>query len=113
MIDLNLGDFPGAAHGDDIGYLFTNNFTDPPKANALEYNLIRKMVKLWTNFAYHGNPTENPFEEIKIWKPVTLNQFNYLSLDNDEFRLLTDPDKKYMEFWDKVYLEHQVHLSKL
>ena len=48
--------FPGAAHGDDLGYLFHMFYHDAlnlsPEDESMQ--VTSKIVKLWTNFAKTG-----------------------------------------------------------
>ncbi|CAG9764475.1 unnamed protein product [Ceutorhynchus assimilis] len=107
-------DVKGVAHADDLSYFFTNFLTPPPESSSLELKLISKLTKIWTNFAKHGNPTPSIDEEVEtIWDPITVDSFNYLSLENDGFKMLRNPDKDYMDFWYDLYEEFQFKLSKL
>lgn len=105
----------GAAHADDLPYLFNTILMPPPEKNSLEYELIQKLTSLWTNFAKCANPTPLlPNKEIGIiWEPTAVDSFNYLHMKNDCFKLLQDPDKEFVDFWVKLYRENQVILSKL
>nr|AHJ81340.1 carboxylesterase [Locusta migratoria] len=53
--DLDLG----VCHADDIFYLFSNNSYLPTSGNMPknDYEVVKTMTKLWTDFAKTGNPT--------------------------------------------------------
>lgn len=89
----------GASHADELGYLFKTPIT--PKyldRNGIELKTVRRMVRLWTNFAKTGNP--NPVEEV-LWKPVSKKEVNFLDV-GEELVSGVDPDEKRMKFWDHV-----------
>nr|BAD91555.1 carboxylesterase [Athalia rosae] len=50
---------PGAAHGDELGYLFNHQLLFWRKAEPAseDEDVMLMMVRLWTNFAKYGNPT--------------------------------------------------------
>ncbi|KAH1000888.1 hypothetical protein HUJ04_013161 [Dendroctonus ponderosae] len=103
----------GAGHADDLPYFFKTILTDQPNADSLEYKLIQKMTKLWTNFAKVGNPTPAGQDLEIMWKPAKKDEFNFLSMENERFRLLIDPEKEFVDFWLNLFRKHQVQLSKL
>nr|UUB32777.1 carboxylesterase COEC4 [Dendroctonus rhizophagus] len=103
----------GAGHADDLPYFFKTIVTQQPKAASLEYKLIQKMTKLWTNFAKVGNPTPSINDLEIMWKPTKKDELNFISMENGEFRLLVDPEKEFIDFWKNLYRKHQVQLSKL
>ncbi|GLV42339.1 alpha-Esterase-9 [Carabus blaptoides fortunei] len=94
---------PGAAHMDDLGYLFKTTFLPNFKEKSKEDMLVQKMVQLWTNFAKNGNP--NPTEDNTnidvIWKPAKENELHYLEI-NEELTLGSNPDQERMTFWDEI-----------
>ncbi|KAL1502036.1 hypothetical protein ABEB36_007243 [Hypothenemus hampei] len=101
----------GATHADDLFYFFTTQLMPRPDSDSIENGLIEKVTTLWSNFAKNGYPHRPGGCE--NWTAVKPNKFNYLLLKNDSFKCLVDPDKKYMEFWHKLYKENERHISKL
>nr|AHJ81345.1 carboxylesterase [Locusta migratoria] len=65
--DLDLG----VAHADDLFYLFPSNPYYPTSGDMPEkdYEVVKTMTKLWTDFARTGNPT--PDKEPLHWPRVT------------------------------------------
>nr|AHJ81344.1 carboxylesterase [Locusta migratoria] len=65
--DLDLG----VAHADDLFYLFPSNPYYPTSGDMPEkdYEVVKTMTKLWTDFARTGNPT--PDNEPLHWPRVT------------------------------------------
>jgi len=95
--------FPGAAHCDDLCYLF--DFAEAPevKPDSREEKGIETMVKLWTNFAKTGDPA-SPKTALKTvqWKPVTKDSQHFLDI-GDNLIAGVAPDANRMLFWEKVF----------
>uniref|UniRef100_A0A1A9ZHC1 Carboxylic ester hydrolase n=1 Tax=Glossina pallidipes TaxID=7398 RepID=A0A1A9ZHC1_GLOPL len=103
---------PGVCHGDEMGYLFKFGFfnlnLDP---NSLEILVKNRMVRMWTNFAKHGNPTpahrgDNLINT--IWLPINPDSV----MDNLSFMDISatldvrkNPEFERQQFWDYMY-EH-------
>lgn len=98
---------PGACHADDLSYLFKIKLGPTPEPDSVEDKTIKRMVKLWTNFAKNGNP--NPIEKDPlinvIWQPVKENCINYLNIDT-ELKADVNPEQERMKFWDNVFQKH-------
>jgi carboxylesterase type B len=93
----------GAAHGDDVAYLFKNIFNKPLLRDTLEYTSVKCIVKLWTNFAYYGNPTPDNNSTL-IWEKVNKKQVGFLDIGN-ELTFFNDLQQTSLQFWDKIYEE--------
>lgn len=95
----------GVCHADDLGYLFTT-FSVPkasPGSEAEKY--IQRFVKLWTNFARHGNPTPHPEDDVlnKVtWLPVDLNEISVLDIGED-LKQTSFPEEDRVTFWNDIY----------
>lgn len=66
----------GAAHTDELAYLFANVLAKPMDCNSREYQCIERMIGLWTTFAETGNPNNgkiNGMHNIK-WQPLSVQQ---------------------------------------
>jgi carboxylesterase type B len=94
----------GAAHGDDIGYLFNSNFTKLWEKGNAEQDGIKKMTTLWTTFARNGNP--NPTEKDSIinieWKPVQKDLHHFLDI-GENITVGINPESTRMKLWDEIY----------
>nr|CAD7452710.1 unnamed protein product [Timema tahoe] len=89
----------GVVHGDELGYIFyRKGLQDSLDPDSTEMKVLNRMVKMWTNFAKTGDPSEGMDV---IWKPVTSKSRNYLSI-NEDSTLLQDLEKERMAFWDEV-----------
>ncbi|XP_074042064.1 juvenile hormone esterase isoform X2 [Leptinotarsa decemlineata] len=105
---------PGVCHAEDIAYLFKSFFTPDIEPGSAELVGILRMVKLWANFAKYGNPTptnDDPLLPVK-WSPITANSFQVLDI-GEELKILPDhPERKAMEFWDRMHMIKPIN-SKL
>ncbi|XP_049853108.1 esterase FE4-like isoform X1 [Schistocerca gregaria] len=95
---------PGVCHIDDIGYLFHMSIVDiTVEHDSIEMSTIRRMVKLWTNFAKTGDPTPHLDADVKVkWTPYSLTNPCYLNIEKD-LSLRHSLNKERMEFWDDLY----------
>ncbi|CAG4948804.1 unnamed protein product [Parnassius apollo] len=99
-------DLKHAGHGDELGYLFKNDFQKDVEPTAQDIKMRERMLRLWTNFSKVGNPTPDENHYLTVtWLPVTKDNLYYLKLSN-ELSLETNPDKEKMEFWDEVYSKY-------
>ncbi|XP_069678766.1 uncharacterized protein [Periplaneta americana] len=104
-------DIPGAAHADELGYLFRRpsvNHTSTPGSPELDTS--SRMVKLWVNFVKTGNPTPeaDPLLQNVTWSPVTQTEFPYLDIDTNltlKHALRSDT----MNFWDQLTRNYTAH----
>lgn len=67
--------------------------------------MIKKMTKIWTNFARFGNPNpqNNEDERLNIdWKPVTKDEMNYVNID-EQLSSGINPEAERVAFWDSLY----------
>ncbi|XP_044253151.1 uncharacterized protein LOC123004101 [Tribolium madens] len=93
---------PGVVHCDDIGYLFKNVSSPRIKSGSREDILLKKVVKLWTNFAKFGNPT--PDDELSVtWKPVTDKEVDYLDIGDNLISATNSVEHKRIKFLTHLY----------
>lgn len=98
------GQVPGAAHGDEVPYVFG---TFPGRIRNVTASQIKKedwkissmMVNYWTNFAKTGNP--NGMNLYK-WKPYGKIQDNTLIIQ-EKPAMVRDYKKREMQFLDTYY----------
>ncbi|KAJ8984447.1 hypothetical protein NQ317_012511 [Molorchus minor] len=95
--------FTGVGHAEDLGYLFTTDYTNVSDSDILTRS---RLVKLWTNFAKYSNPTptEDPLLQNVTWIPSgsTAASLNYLDIDTD-LEVLQNPFEENMSFYDGIY----------
>ncbi|KRT83239.1 hydrolase [Oryctes borbonicus] len=98
--------YKGASHMDDLGYLFKTKYTPDLKPDSLEATVMQRAVKLWTNFAKHGNPTPKHEEFSITWKRVQTGAMNFLNIGNENLELGINPYSERTSFWDKLHEEY-------
>lgn len=82
-----------------------------PKKGSVEYNNIKVMVKLWTNFAKYGNPTPQSDSVINdFWKPITKHEMNYFEIGNNVSSGI-NPDFERYRFWEYIYRNYSCDKS--
>ncbi|XP_066249768.1 protein disabled isoform X3 [Euwallacea similis] len=92
-------DNPGAAHTDELGYLFNSTITPAIIAGSLEDRSMRRFVELWTNFARYGNPTPIGTNLNVTWEAVS-SEDNIRVLDiGSELQMKDIPEKSRLEVW--------------
>lgn len=97
---LLLGSFPGAMHGDDLGYLF--DLSVLPVLPSNHANVVRRrLTTMWTNFAKTGNPTPTTDALItSLWPRV---QGNLEFMDIGENLLVgSNPGRERMALWNDL-----------
>ncbi|RVE47727.1 hypothetical protein evm_007616 [Chilo suppressalis] len=80
-----------------------------------EIKVLKKMVRLWTNFAKTGNPTPTKSDDVLkslVWQPIdkASDNLKYLHITKN-FRMEMNPLGKREKFWDttlKKYAEMAV-----
>ncbi|CAK1589398.1 unnamed protein product [Parnassius mnemosyne] len=98
----------GAAHHDDLIYLFTLSYRFPAIPTAgLDAQLVDKMTAIWYNFAKHGDP--NPRDDLDLpelsglkWPAMTADKRSYLRIDK-EFSVRTNLKEDRMKVWEELY----------
>ncbi|XP_053663732.1 esterase B1-like [Anopheles marshallii] len=103
---LKFQHLPGACHIDEVYYLFSSPLlrTEIPPSDPA-YRMRQLMVRMWTNFAKHSDPTPS-FEEMSFpcrWKPMRSvtgidgepTNYTILSIGKD-MKMTTLPELKRM-----------------
>ncbi|PSN30850.1 hypothetical protein C0J52_16131 [Blattella germanica] len=95
--------FPAVGHGDDMDYFYYNSGLQYD-FNSMEYTTLKRIVKMWTNFAKTGNPTpvSNPLLQNVTWSPVTALDNFYLEIGNDLI-VKRNLENDRMSFWKNIY----------
>lgn len=115
---LQINGLKGAAHCDEVFYLFRQTRTDendrPILGKSLSKSIANRMCKLWTNFAKYGNPTPMQVDDENDkcdfeWKSIKSIKndsdpfdFNYLAI-GDQFEMKSNPAADRIEFWRHLY----------
>ncbi|XP_049801202.1 juvenile hormone esterase-like [Schistocerca nitens] len=72
----------GVVHHDDLIYLFYISTLFPFfNKDDPEYVTVKRMTKMWSNFAKSGNPTSEKDDTVTVdWKPLTASQKQYMEI---------------------------------
>lgn len=92
----------GVPHAEDLGYLFIAEFlgSSSLEKESAEYEVMRRMVDIWVNFAATGMPMS---EKSEIdWKPTKVSEDVYLDI-GQELQLKNGFFKERMQYWDDVF----------
>lgn len=97
----------GVSHADDLFYLFPTYFTPHVKPGSEEDKHIQKFVKMWTNFARHGEPTPEIDEDLdKVkWRPTSHDNLEFLDIGH-ELKMIENVDGDRLKIWDEIYEKH-------
>lgn len=93
----------GASNGDELCYLFRffKDYELPQR--SYEDSGSERIVQLWTNFAYYGNPTEKRNKYIsERWEPTNPKDIFCMDIE-DCLGINLEPAIDKMKFWDVVY----------
>lgn len=95
--------YSGAAHADDLAYLFTNMLSAPTlEEGSLGTTTVRRMVKLWTNFARTGNPTPEADPLLNVnWDPIRSEDMKLLNIE-DRLEMCENPDIDRAKMWESL-----------
>ncbi|XP_038223582.1 acetylcholinesterase-like [Zerene cesonia] len=89
----------GAAHADDMGYMF--KFPCSQQATEEDIEMRNTLTTLWTNFAKTGNPTPNDDLSIQ-WPKFTPDSQMYLNI-NTSLTIKSNYEPKRMAVFKKIY----------
>ncbi|KAJ8867451.1 hypothetical protein PR048_031253 [Dryococelus australis] len=96
--------FEGAAHTDDLCYLFWMHRIDATLSST-DRTVRDRMTTMWTNFAKTGNPNGHHGHLGMTWEPVTKTSMKYLNIDA-KFTMHHDLKQlrpRKFAFWDRAY----------
>ncbi|XP_063709088.1 uncharacterized protein LOC134837636 [Culicoides brevitarsis] len=98
----------GAAHADDLSYIFTNGWAPPPAKDTAEWNAIQKTLDFYVGFAIHGS---QKMQEIG-WNEVKKEDlpYNYEGMEIDqEWRMQKMPELSRMPVWDDLFQKSDLY----
>ncbi|XP_055537576.1 esterase B1-like [Wyeomyia smithii] len=100
-----------ACHMDEVFYLFSSMLVPEVPETSAAFQIRRTMVKMWTNFAKHSNPTPPNDDWLGFcWNPVSAldscdeKPFDpqFLNIENS-FQMGSIPEKRGFEFWASLH----------
>lgn len=100
-----LHDWPGAMHADELPYMWSmTNFPVSPILPGNPALTVRsRLLRLWSNFALHGNPTPNSDSNLQNinWAPVRNGDMAFLDI-NANLVPGHHPNRARMEIWSEL-----------
>uniref|UniRef100_A0A182SHG7 Carboxylic ester hydrolase n=1 Tax=Anopheles maculatus TaxID=74869 RepID=A0A182SHG7_9DIPT len=108
---LNMAHLPGVCHGDDVFYMFHSALNAALRDDAAETIVRKAFVRMWSNFAYEGDPTPNGGDRSKgltQWDPVEScvgkDYFKLRCLQIDaSLKMVSNPFLKRTKFWRDLF----------
>lgn len=82
-----------------------------PEEYPEAYQIMKRMCKMWTNFAKYGNPTPSDDQTVLDfqWHPIQKyskrEKFNldYLEIGSDSIEMQCNPDDNRIQFWRDIF----------
>ncbi|CAH1101525.1 unnamed protein product [Psylliodes chrysocephalus] len=98
----------GVAHGDDLFYLMSTSLSPKVAIGSEEDIYIQRFVKLWTNFAKHGDPTPEALEVLNStkWSPVVDEPISSILEIGNTIKMTEYTENERLKFWDKLYEDY-------
>ncbi|KAG5681806.1 hypothetical protein PVAND_011214 [Polypedilum vanderplanki] len=103
----NCSEYQGAAHGDDLFYLFKNIVFDIPEKSSKESNVIEKMIGMFTSFAINGNPNCEEISPVKFRNVDDENVMKCVEISENGVSELLLPDLEKLKVWASLYHENE------
>ncbi|CAG9854604.1 unnamed protein product [Phyllotreta striolata] len=97
----------GVTHGDEMFYLFKGMLSPGAEKGSEEELHIRRFVKLWTNFAKYGDPTQESVEILgdAKWPPLDESLENVFEIGNT-LEVTKNVEKERVDFLHKLYNQY-------
>ncbi|KAL7728244.1 hypothetical protein ACLKA6_007350 [Drosophila palustris] len=92
----------GAAHADDLYYMFHGILSFRLNQYSPEYQTIEHLVGLWTAFATFGNPNYAQTAPV-TWKPLDPNAPHMCLNIGRRLQFLELPESNELKLWDSFY----------
>ncbi|XP_037300889.1 carboxylesterase 5A-like, partial [Manduca sexta] len=98
---------PGAAHHDDLIYLFgvTASFSLIAPSDSEDSKLVDKMTAIWYNFARYGDPNpkgDTPEISALLWPVIKPDSRKYLRIEKD-FSVHENLFEDRFKVWEELY----------
>lgn len=93
----------GACHADDLFYLFTTDYHEPPADGTKEFETIRKIVGIFTSFAISGDPNAEEVGHLRICPFEVAEEWKCISINENEVVEIPLPIMRNIRVWNSVY----------
>lgn len=102
--------FKGACHADDLFYLFTTVYHDPPASGTKEFETIRKYSGMITSFAKTGGPNCDEIPHLDIQPIDGSSELECILITSSEVSLNALPIEENMKVFDSIYDDRGIPL---
>lgn len=106
----NSCQYKGACHADDIFYLFTTAYHEPPTMDSKDFKTIQRMVGMFTSFAIEGTLNCQEVEHLKINAYDGSSPMKCININRDDVTVIPLPEEENLKVWDSIYESHHVPL---
>lgn len=104
-------DFPGSEHTSDVFHLFTGNYTSLPSIESKEFENVKKIVTIWTNFAINGSPEYSEIGDNE-WTPNESTELpiKCMNIGTDKCEFIELPESERLTVFNAIYKKAGVDL---
>lgn len=93
----------GAAHADDISYLWYPSFAWKLNKATKEFKTIERMIDMFTTFAQNSNPNCAELSGFVEWLPIDAEEPSKALIISDYLEYKVIPEKQKLLVWDSLY----------
>lgn len=88
--------------------MFKMDMTPDVFKDSLEDVGIRRVTRLWSNFARYGDPNSLKSSSLinVYWPPVKERELHFLDI-GENLTVGVNPESIRMQFWEKIFQQHQ------
>lgn len=102
--------YKGACHADDLFYIFKTQYADAPEKGSREYEIIQRMIGIFTSFAVTGDPNCKEIANIKWKQQKDYASDRCIEINENGINEIELPEHENMQIWDLIYEEQNVPL---
>lgn len=102
--------YRGASHADDLFYLFTTVYHEPPISGSKEGETIKKIVGIFTSFAIEGDPNCQEIAPVKIIAQNGNSPLKCVNITENGVAEILLPEEENLKVWNSIYEAHNVPL---
>jgi cholinesterase len=99
----NGNEYRGAAHADDLFYMFKSLVFEVSEKNSKEYNVIDKMIGIFTGFARDGNANCSEISPVKFHSQSDENILKCVEITENGVGERLLPELEKLKVWRSVY----------
>jgi len=74
-----------------------------PAIQSIEFDFVKRMTAMWTNFAIYSNPSGPELEA--EWLPSDATSLQCFNIDNEGLKMTRLPIYDRLKVWEELYSE--------